>query len=115
MLRIYHNPRCSKSRQALQLIQESGARPEIYEYLDQGFEENALRAMIGKLSDPVAELIRRNENEFKTLGLADKELDTNTVVDALLTQPKLLQRPVIETADRAIIARPPERAAELLE
>jgi len=113
MLRIYHNPRCSKSREALKRLEAAGAGPEVYKYLDEGFDETALRAMIGKLEDPVAELLRRNEKAFKTLGLAEKTLDEDTVVDALLTQPKLLQRPVIETHDRAVIARPPARADEL--
>lgn len=114
MLRIYHNPRCSKSRQAMQLLEKNNAHAEVYKYLDKGFAEKDLRAMIAKLDDPVENLIRRNEDAFKELGLTNKQLDTDTIVNALLAAPKLLQRPVIETDDRALIARPPERTQDLL-
>lgn len=114
MLRIYHNPRCSKSRAALALLQEAGREPEIVKYLENPPGEEMLRRLLAKLDAPAAELLRHNEPQFKALGLANRDtLNEQAVIDALIAAPKLLQRPVIETGDRAFIARPPERVSEL--
>lgn len=115
MLRLYHNPRCSKSRAALVILEEEGHQPEVIRYLDNPPDEVMLRALVAKLARPAAELLRRNEPEFKTLGLARQDdIGDEDAIDALLTQPKLLQRPIIETDAQALVARPPERVRELL-
>lgn len=116
MLRLYHNPRCSKSRQALAILKDAGRDFEEYRYLNEPPDDAMLRHLIAKLDVPASELLRRTESEFKTLGLDRKdELDEEDVIQALLTQPKLLQRPILETGERAVIGRPPERVRELLE
>jgi len=114
MLRIYHNPRCSKSRAALALLEDAGKNPEILKYLDNPPSEERLRAMLKKLDISAVELLRTNENEYKTLGLNRGTLDEEDAIEALLTQPKLMQRPIIETEDRAFVARPTERAKEVI-
>lgn len=114
MLRIYHNPRCSKSRAALAILEDAGKHPDIIKYLDTPPSEDRLRAMIAKLDISAVNLLRKGENEYKTLGLDRKKLDDEDAIEALLTQPKLMERPVIETEDRAFVARPPERVQEIL-
>lgn len=114
MLRLYHNPRCSKSREALAILEAAGSEFETLRYLDNPPDEATLRALIAKLDTPVAELLRRNESEFKALGLKKDAIDEDTAVEALTEHPKLLQRPVLETDDHAVIGRPPERIRELL-
>lgn len=114
MLRIYHNPRCSKSRAALALLEAAEKHPEILKYLENPPSEERLRNMLKKLDISAVELLRNNEKEYKTLGLDRSELDEEDAIEALLTQPKLMQRPVIETDDHAFVARPPERVREIL-
>ena len=114
MLRIYHNPRCSKSRAALALLEDAGKHPEVLKYLDNPPSEERLRNMLAKLDISPVALLRKNENEYKTLGLDRGEIDTEDAIEALLTQPKLMQRPIIETEDRAFVARPPERVKEVI-
>lgn len=114
MLRIYHNPRCSKSRAALKLLEDAGQQPEILKYLENPPSEERLRAMLAKLDISPRQLLRTNESEYKTLGLDRETVDDDDAIQALLTQPKLMQRPVIETQDRAFVARPPERVQEAL-
>lgn len=114
MRRLYHNPRCSKSREALALIEESGNDFETIRYLDNPPDETRLRNLIAKLDSPVTDLVRTNESEFKELGLSKHDLDADTTVRALLKCPKLLQRPILETNDKAVIGRPPEQIKALL-
>lgn len=115
MLRLYHNPRCSKSRAALALLQESGREFEVVRYLDTPPGAAALGQLLRKLGLPAAALLRRNEPEFEALGLTpDAEIDDCQALALLLEQPRLLQRPILETADRAVIGRPPERIREML-
>ncbi len=114
MLRIYHNPRCSKSRAALTLLEDADQQPEILKYLENPPSEERLRGMLKKLDISAVGLLRTGENEYKTLGLDRGELDVEDAVEALLTQPKLMQRPIIETDDRAFVARSPERVKEIL-
>lgn len=114
MLRIYHNPRCSKSRAALTFLEEAGKTPEIIKYLDEQPSEERLRSMLAKLDISAKELLRSNENEYKTLGLNRAGITDEDAVQALLTQPKLMQRPIIETDGQAFVARPPERVKDIL-
>lgn len=110
MLTIYHNPRCSKSREALALLQEhANARKEsinIVEYLKTPPTRAELAELHARLGCPAAEMIRKNEEEYAALGL--EGADDETLLDALAAHPKLLQRPIIVEDSRALIARPPE-------
>lgn len=111
---IYHNPRCSKSREALAWLRARGVEPRIVAYLEQGLEEAEVRSLLGKLGIGVRELLRTNEQAYRELGLADPSRSDADLVRALCQQPKLLQRPLVVCGRRAVIARPAERAADLL-
>lgn len=111
MLTIYHNPRCSKSREALALLQEHAQahddRITVIEYLKTPPTRAELAELRRRLGCPAADMVRKNEDEFAALGLAGASDDA--LLDALAAHPKLLQRPIVVTEDgRALIARPPE-------
>lgn len=111
---LYHNPRCSKSRCALELVRERGIEPTVILYLDQAPERATLEALVrltGVAS--VRELMRTKEDEYKALNLATVT-DEATLLDALVAHPRLLERPIAVVGDKAVVARPPERVLELL-
>lgn len=112
---IYHNPRCSKSRQALALIRERGIEPEIVEYLETPLDADALRDLLGVLGLGARDLIRNGEAPYRELGLSDSNLPDDDLVAAVAAHPILMQRPVVRRGDRAVVGRPPERVAELLD
>lgn len=112
---LYHNPRCSKSRAALALLEENEIYPEIVYYLEQPPEPEQLRELLGKLGIGIRELLRRGEAEFDSLGLADESLSDDIVFDLVCKHPKLIERPILVKGDRAIIGRPPENVLSLLE
>ncbi|WP_069383706.1 arsenate reductase family protein [Halomonas caseinilytica] len=113
MLTLLHNPRCSKSRQALALLEERGADIRIRRYLDDPLDEKELRALMSRLDADGSALVRTNEAEWKTLN-ADIE-DPDQVVRAILDHPKILQRPIADDGQRAVIGRPPEDVLGLLD
>lgn len=113
--RIYHNPRCSKSRQGLQILEDAGIQPEVVRYLDKPPNEKELLGILDMLEGEPADLVRSNEDEFKQLGLAQTELDAQTAAKAIARAPKLLQRPVVVAGDRAVIGRPPEKIQTLID
>ena len=111
---IWHNPRCGKSRQTLELLRQNGVEPAIREYLKQPpskAEIDSLIALVG--GDPTA-LIRDGEAEFKALGKKKAELSRAEIAKAILAHPILLQRPVVVSGKRAAIGRPPEAVLPLL-
>ena len=110
---IYHNPRCSKSRQALALLEEAGADINVIEYLNNPPSEKALSALVKKLGVPAIDLVRTKEPEFKALGLSKTDSDMKLIA-ALTKEPKLIERPIVITPNGARIARPPELVKELL-
>ena len=112
---LYHNPRCSKSRAALALLEENGITPEIVYYLDNPPDVDALRLLLGKLDIGVRELLRKNEPEYEKLGLDDDSLAEEIVLDLVSRHPRLIQRPIIIRGESAFIARPPERVLSLVE
>lgn len=112
MLTLLHNPRCSKSRQALALLKERGADIRIRRYLDDPLDEKELRALMSRLDADGSALVRTNEAEWKALN-ADIE-DPDQVVRAILDHPKILQRPIADDGQRAVIGRPPEDVLGLL-
>lgn len=113
MMRYYHNPRCSKSRQGLALLHEHGIEPQIVAYLDDPLSADDLRALIDKLGIPARSLLRTGEDAYVELGLADTGLDDAALIAAMASHPKLIERPIFENDERAIIGRPPERVLEI--
>jgi arsenate reductase (glutaredoxin) len=110
---IYHNPRCTKSRQAMQVIDELGVDVDVVRYLDAPPDAATLREILSKLEDDPAELVRHDDWEELGVSAADVATDDG-VVDVLVAHPRLLQRPLLVTSDTAIIGRPTERVRDLL-
>lgn len=111
---IYHNPRCSTSKAAVDVAAQTGVDAEIIQYLKTPLDEPALRALLGQLEDPATDLVRRDAH-FKELGLSDADVtEPDQVVAVLVEHPKLMQRPVLVKGDRAIIGRPKDRVPEFL-
>lgn len=112
---IYHNPRCSKSRQTLQLLQENGIEPDIRLYLEDVPDARELKAVLGKLGIEARALLRKGEADYKAQNLADAELSEADLIDAMCTYPKLIERPVVIKGDRAVLGRPPENVLALID
>jgi len=112
---LYHNPRCSKSRETLNLLQERGIEPEIREYLQDVPSAEELGELLQKLGIGARDLLRKKEAEYKEAGLDDTSLDDAAVIDAMTRYPKLIERPILINGDRARIGRPPESVLEILE
>jgi arsenate reductase (glutaredoxin) len=110
---IYHNPRCGKSRSALELLRERGVEPRVIEYLKTPPTREELLSVVEKLGVPAEELVRKGEEVFKT-QFAGKQLSEAQWLDAMAAHPILIERPVIVRGARAVIGRPPEKALELL-
>lgn len=111
--RIYHNPRCSKSRATLALLQGRGVEVEIVDYLATPPTRSALRQLLRKLGLPALALVRTHEPEFR--AHAGKALGEDEIVALLAAEPKLIERPIVEIGARARIGRPPAQVLELLE
>ena len=111
---IYHNPRCSKSRLTLALLEENGETPEIVLYLESPPSEAGLQDLLAKLGLSPRELMRKGEELFKEKGLADASLTDTQLVAAMVEHPILIERPVVVKGDRAVLGRPPENVLELL-
>ncbi|WP_375689859.1 arsenate reductase (glutaredoxin) [Pseudooceanicola sp. LIPI14-2-Ac024] len=109
---IWHNPRCSKSRQTLALLQDHGATPEVRLYLDDAPTTAELSDVLAKLGMTPSQLLRRREAEFKALGL--KDADDAAILAAMAAHPRLIERPIVINGDRAVLGRPPEQVLELL-
>lgn len=113
-VKIYHNPRCSKSRQTLQLLQEHEIEPEVVEYLETPPDKTTLRKILKQLGLSPRDLIRRKENEYKENQLDDPSLTDDQLIDAMVKYPKLIERPIVVTDKGAAIGRPPEKVLEVL-
>lgn len=111
--KIYHNPRCSKSRAALALLTDRGVDLDVVNYLETPPTKATLRDLLHKLGAPALSLVRTDEPEFRPH--AGRSLSDDEVLDLLAAHPRLLQRPIVELGARARIGRPPERVLELLE
>ncbi len=111
---IFNNPRCSKSRQTLQLLQENGVEPEVVEYLKTPPSKARLEQILKILGLTPRQLMRNKESEYKEQGLADESLTQAQLIDAMLATPKLIERPIVINGDKAAIGRPPENVLEIL-
>lgn len=111
-VKLYHNPRCSKSRQALALLEEEGVELEVVRYLDDPPTRAELAALATKLGE-VGPMVRRKEAVFKE-KYAGKDLGDAELLDAIAADPILMERPLAVAGDRAVIGRPPEKVLELL-
>lgn len=103
---LWHNPRCSKSRQALKLLEEAGHRPKLRLYLLDPPSTQELLDVLTKLGMVASQLVRKGEKTFKDLGLADA--DEQTLLTAMVQNPTLIERPIFINGDRAVVGRPPE-------
>lgn len=111
---VYHNPACSKSRGALEILRDHGVDFEVVEYLENPLDESSIRHLLEVIDEAPAELVRRDRN-FKDLGLDAADLaDAEYVARLLAENPKLMQRPVVVKGERAVIARPSEKVSQLL-
>ena len=113
-IKIYHNPRCSKSRQTLALLEENGLSPEIIEYLNSPPSHQELDSLLRGLAMEPRDLMRKNESEYKELNLADEGLDRNQLIAAMLENPRLIERPIVVIGDSVALGRPPEAVLEIL-
>lgn len=111
---IYHNPRCSKSRQTLNLLKDRGIEPRIVEYLKTPPDEQTLSDILQMLGIQPADLIRTKEDEFSELGLKEKLTDPTALIRAMTEHPILIERPIVINGDRAKLGRPPEGVLEIL-
>ena len=114
LVKIYHNPKCSKSRQALELLQSKGITPQIILYLEQGLTEAEIKEILAKLNLPVRDIMRSKEDEFKDQNLDDQNLSDEDLIAAIVKTPKLLERPIVLNANKAAIGRPTENILEIL-
>lgn len=113
-VKIYHNPRCSKSRETLKLLEVQGLHPEIIEYLKQPPTADELRSILNKLGLNPRELMRTKEAEYKQNSLDDKSLSDDELIEAMIRIPKLIERPIVLANDKAAIGRPPEAVLKIL-
>ncbi len=111
---IYHNPRCSKSRQALALLRDAGIEPTIIEYLKTPLSAREVKGLARKLGLVPRDLLRTGEAPYRALKLGDRQTTDTAIVKAIVEHPILLQRPIIVRGDRAVIGRPPEQVRDLL-
>lgn len=112
-VRIYHNPRCSKSRATLALIQQQGIEPEIIHYMDSPLTPIEVENLKYLLEVPIRDMMRTKETEYTEHNLGDTTLPETSLINAIAKYPKLLERPIVVKHDRAVIGRPPERVLDL--
>lgn len=111
---IYHNPRCTKSRETLQLLLDAGKKPQVVEYLKTPPDAGAIRQLLKKLGIPAARLLRRGEPAYKELGLDKKLEDEKALIEAMAANPILIERPIVVAGEKARLGRPPEAVREIL-
>ena len=114
MVRIYHNNRCSKSRATLALLEEHGGKVEVINYLDNPPSAVELAALLKQLGMSARELLRTGEAEYLSLGLDDPALDEAALIAAMVTHPKLIERPIVVANGKAALGRPPEAVLAIL-
>lgn len=113
-IQIYHNPRCSKSRQTLALIEEKGITPSIVLYLQDTPDADTLKDVLSKLGISARELLRKGEQDYKDNDLKNPELSEDELIAKMIEFPKLIERPIVVKGDQAVLGRPPENVLALL-
>lgn len=111
---IYHNPRCSKSRQTLALLRDRGIEPEIVEYLDTPPDAAQIKTILGLLAMGPRDLMRKKEAPYRDAGLDDPSLDDDALVAAMVAHPILMERPIVLANGKAAVGRPPEAVLDIL-
>lgn len=111
---IYHNPRCSKSRQTLALLEEHGVEPEVVLYLQAPLNANKLKELAKSMGKGPREFIRKGEADYKTLNLGDADKTDQDLYNAMATHPKLIERPIVVKGKKAVLGRPPENVLTLI-
>ena len=111
---IYHNPRCSKSRQTLELLKQQGIEPDTIEYLKTPPSKTELKGVLKMLGISARDLLRSKEPEYKALGLDNPKLTEDAIIEAMIETPKLMERPIVIANNKAAIGRPPEQVLEIL-
>lgn len=114
IIQIYHNPRCSKSRQTLALIEERGVSPEIILYLENPPSVSDLKSLLKKLGIDARALLRKGEQDYKDNNLNDLSLTDDELIKKMTQFPKLIERPIVINGQRAVLGRPPENVLDLL-
>jgi len=113
-VKIYHNPRCSKSRQTLSLLEEQGVQPEIVKYLETPPDERTLAEILDLLGLEPRDLMRKREKEYKEAGLDDDSLTREEQIALMVKYPKVIERPIVIANGKAAIGRPPEKVLDIL-
>ena len=113
-VRIYHNPRCSKSRQTLALLEARDVDVDVINYIETPLSKAALRSLLSKLGLQARDIVRTNEAEFKESGLT-LEAGEDELLDLMAKHPKTMQRPIVEAGGRARLGRPPEQVLEIID
>ncbi|WP_313499939.1 arsenate reductase (glutaredoxin) [Stutzerimonas nitrititolerans] len=113
-LTLYHNPRCSKSRSALELLEGRGLTPTIIRYLETPPTAAELQDVLNKLGIAPRQLLRTGEDEYRQLDLANPDLSDEQLIEAMAAHPRLIERPILVAGDRATVGRPPEKVLEIL-
>jgi arsenate reductase len=114
VITVYHNPKCSNSRGALELTRERGFEPQVVEYLKTPLSADALRALVAACGVPVRDLMRSKEAIYAELGLDNEALDDEALIAAIAAHPVLLNRPIVSTPLGTRLCRPPERVLDIL-
>ena len=113
-LTIYHNPRCSKSRQTLELIRQAGIEPVVREYLHEPLSAKEINSLLIQLGLSAREIMRKGEETYKQQELSDTSLTDDILITAIVNSPILLERPIVSDGNKAIIGRPPENVNQLI-
>lgn len=111
---IFHNPRCSKSRQTLQLLQGQGIEPNVRLYLEDSPSADEIKAILKKLDISPRDLLRKGEDAYKENNLSNKDLSDDDLINAMVEFPKLMERPIVINGDQAKLGRPPEQVLEIV-
>jgi len=114
LVKIYHNPRCSKSRLTLQLLRDNHVEAEVIEYLESPPDKATLIEILRQLDLPARDLMRKHETEYKQNGLDDPTLSEDQLLDAMIATPKLIERPIVISDKGIAIGRPPENVLKVL-
>ncbi len=111
---IYHNPRCSKSRQTLSLLEEKHITPRIIHYLETPPDAETIKGLLDRLGMNARDLLRKGQEEYKSLGLDNPDLSEDEIIAAMIKAPILIERPIVVANDKAKIGRPPESVLDIL-